>query len=111
MALLCMISLMALATAPGCVNGRIYTHVTEPLLTNFDRTPMVAEGAEGDVIKIEYNSLQVQWNNNAIGDIAKKAGFQEVYYADKETISILGIWTSTYVHVYGARNVATSDGS
>lgn len=90
----------------GCVSGRIYTNVTEPLTTNFSETPVMGDKGKGDVIKIEYNSMQVQFNDNSIGHIAKKAGLEEIHYADKQTISILGIWTSTYVHVYGTRNLA-----
>ena len=38
------------------------------------------------------------------GEIAKEHGFETVYYADLETLSVLGVWTQQYVHVYGTRN-------
>ena len=93
----------------GCVSGLAYTHVTRPLTTHFNRTP-VGDGcvAEGDVkdLNLRYNAclfVRVLWDENSIGSIAKQAGFEEIYYADLETFSILGIWTQYSVHVYGSK--------
>ena len=97
------VAALTLLVATGCVRGRIYSHTTEPLTRNYDQTPVVEATDQGDVYKIEYNNLSVEWNDNSIGAIAEKAGFDEVYYADVETMSILGIWTTTWVHVYGRR--------
>ena len=38
---------------------------------------------------------------NGIGELGRRGGFDEVFYADLEVRSILGIWTQTWVHVYG----------
>ena len=87
------------------MRGLIYTHMTEPLTTHFNRTP-VADGyvAEGDVKELRYNAaLRVFWDENSIGSIAKQAGFDEIYYADFETFSVLGIWTQYRVHIYGTK--------
>jgi len=87
------------------MNGLIYTNVTEPLTTNFKRTP-VGDGDEGDsnVKEIRYNFYaRVIWDENSIGSIAKEAGFREVYYADLQTFSLLGIWTQYRVRVYGSK--------
>jgi hypothetical protein len=89
----------------GCMRGLVYTHVTRPLTTHFDRTP-VADGyhAASDVKELRYNAyLRVLWDENSIGSIAKEAGFDEIYYADLETFSVLGIWTQYRVHVYGTK--------
>ncbi len=93
----------------GCVSGLAYTHVTRPLTTHFNRTP-VADGfvAEGDVkdLNLRYNTflfVRVIWDENSIGSIAKEAGLREIYYADLETFSVLGIWTQYTVHVYGSK--------
>ena len=89
----------------GCMRGLVYTHVTRPLTTHFDRTP-VADGfvADGDVKELRYNAyLRVLWDENSIGSIAKQAGFTQIYYADLETFSVLGIWTQYRVHVYGIK--------
>ncbi len=93
----------------GCTYGAIYTHVTRPLTTHFDRTP-VGNGfhAEGDVKELRYNAyLRVLWDENSIGSIAKDAGFKQIYYADLETFSVLGIWSQYRVHVYGVKGVPT----
>lgn len=96
----------------GCVRGLAYYHATEPLTTHFDRTP-VGDGfeAQGDVkdVNIRYNTflfVRVLWDENSIGSIAKDAGLKEIYYADLETFSVLGIWTQYTVHVYGAKEIA-----
>ena len=85
------------------MHGLAYTHITQPLTTDFHRTP-VANGfaAKGDVKELRYNAyLRVLWDENSIGSIAKDAGLSEIYYADLETFSVLGIWTQYRVHVYG----------
>ena len=89
----------------GCMHGLVYTHFTQPLTTHFNRTP-VGDGfvAEGNVKELRYNAyLRVLWDENSIGSIAKQAGFSEIYYADLETFSVLGIWTQYHVHVYGIK--------
>lgn len=87
----------------SCVAGSIYTHTVEPLTTNFHNTPVVDDAAgEGDVKQIDYY-VRVSWSANAIGEIAKANGFDEVHYADLETLSVLGLWTQRWAHVYGTR--------
>jgi len=88
---------------PGCVSGLIYTHVTTPLDLDLNNTPVFTgrqQAGKGDTKTIRYY-VQIDWDSNAIGDIAKKAGLTEVHYADLETLSVLGIWTQKTVHVYG----------
>ncbi len=92
----------------GCMQGLIYTHTTRPLTTHFDRTP-VGNGSEGegDVKEVRYNLyLRVLWDENSIGTIAKESGFDEIYYADIETFSVLGIWNQYRVHVYGRKQAS-----
>ncbi len=89
----------------GCAPGMIYTHITQPLTTHFNDTPMGDRFvAEGDVKELRYGMfLRTLWDENSIGSIAKDAGFEEIYYADLETFSVLGIWTQYRVHVYGTK--------
>ena len=87
----------------------VYTHVTRPLTTNFDRTPG-ADGfdAKGDGKELRYNSnMRVIWDVNSIGAVAKHAGLDELYYADLETFSVLGVWTQYRVRVYGRKGSAS----
>lgn len=103
--------LVALALAPllsACMVGRIYQHTHEPLDTNFSRTPVfTGKGEVGQAavshVHVPMTSVQIDllWNSNAIGDVMKRHGLEEVYYADLETFSILGIWNEYTVYAYG----------
>lgn len=98
------VCILGLALAlTGCTTGLIYTHITTPLDINFNNTPVFTgrrETGKGDTKKIQYY-VAIEWESNAIGDIMKKAGLKEVYYADLEILSVLGIWTQRWVNVYG----------
>ena len=86
----------------GCGIGLIYTHRTTPLTTDFHQTPVGTDTGDGDVKTIRYY-LQVQWDENGIGEIAKRNGIDEIYYADLETLSVFGIWNRAYVRIHGKR--------
>ena len=96
------IALLATTLASaGCVGGgAIYTNVTRPLTTSFDEAQFVQESAEGNTKQFRYQ-VDFNWDSRAIGDIAKKAGLTEVYYADETVLSVLGVWTQRFVTVYG----------
>ena len=96
--LLTRITLLGLVTAS--VSGCIYRHTVEPLTLNFLDTPSAIREASGDTKKVTYY-VDVQWDKNGIGAIAQKNGFEEVYYADLETLSVLNYWTQQWVHIYG----------
>ncbi len=101
----------ALVLAPllsACMVGRIYQHTHEPLDTNFSSTPVFTGkdqigSAAVTHVHVPMTSVQVDllWNSNAIGDVMKRNGLEEVYYADLETFSILGIWNEYTVYAYG----------
>jgi hypothetical protein len=101
--------LAALAPLGGCMTGLIYTHTVVPLTTNFRGGTPVFTGklneGESDVkdLRIPWPvSMDVRWHSNAIGDIAKREGIEEIYYADIEHLSVLfAIWRQDTVHVYG----------
>jgi PBP1b-binding outer membrane lipoprotein LpoB len=87
-------------------SGCVYIHTVEPLTLNMDRTPMTSVEKEGSLKLISFPPLSgayqlVAWDSAAIGDVAKKQGMQEVYFADLETLSILRIWNRYTIHVYG----------
>lgn len=88
------------------LQGCVYVHTVQPLTLNMDRTPVVAEEKSNSLKLITFphmggSTRLVAWDSAAIGDIAKKQGMQEVYFADLETLSILRIWNQYTVHVYG----------
>jgi len=94
--------LLALLSTTACTNGFVYRHTTQPLSRDFRQTPVVhGEPARNDLKQFRYRYLDFRWESNSIGDIARKAGVETIYYADVETLSILGVWTQTWVLVYG----------
>jgi hypothetical protein len=99
---------VSLACALPALAGCIYAHTTRPLTTDLHGAPVVDEEASGDVKRFQYY-VRVAWDSNAIGEIAKEHGFEEVYYADLETLRILGIWTQRWVHVYGRKAASDAD--
>ncbi len=92
---------LLIVSLTGCGMGLLYTHTISPLDLNSNQTPLVIESEEGDVKHLSYSLVDVQWDSNAIGDIARENGIETVYFADIEFFSILGIWTQDTVHIYG----------
>jgi hypothetical protein len=90
------------AGATAALSGCLYVHTVEPLTTDFHDTRVVSATGRGDVKQIDYY-VRLTWSANAIGEIAKQQGFDEVHYADLETLQILGIWTQQWAHVYGTK--------
>lgn len=84
----------------SCGTAAWYHHVTLPLDTNYRDTPVVTAKSKGDTKQFRYY-VDVNWDSNGIGDIAREAGFKKVYYADRTVLSIAGIWTQVFVTVYG----------
>ncbi len=95
-----MARLMALAALCLVLSGCIYSHTVAPLMTDFAGTPAGNGGSSGDIKAVTFY-VSVEWDKNGIGTIAKKHGIEEIYYADIETISVLGYWKQKRVYVYG----------
>lgn len=105
------LSLLVMLLTTGCqeylLHGLVYTHVTIPLTSNLDRTPVPQhpDKGQGRMIRITEPftgyGLYTEIYSNAIGDIARKHGVNTVYFADQELYSILGVWTSSTIHIYG----------
>lgn len=95
-----MVRLIALVALNLLLTGCIYSHTVAPLMTDFAETPAGNGGGSGDIKTVTFY-VSVEWDKNGIGTIAKKHGIEEIYYADIETISVLGYWTQKRVHVYG----------
>ena len=87
--------------ASACARGLVFSYVVLPLDTNFDRTPVVERSASDDTKKLQYRGVRVEWGDEGIGAIARKNGLHTVYYADLETLNVLGVWTQRWVRIYG----------
>ncbi len=86
--------------------GAIYNHVTAPLDTNMSGHELDVSSDTGRQFRhgtkhVVINSLRVDWGEQGIGQTAKRHGFKQVRYADVEVLSILGIWSQTWLHLYG----------
>ncbi len=91
--------------------GLLYTHVVRPLDVNAHDTrttdtpraiPLSRVDPTGDNIKhISYSLVNVVWGEASVHEMARAAGFEEVLYADLETLTVLAFWTQRWVHVYG----------
>ena len=106
-----LLCLMGCGTGP--LVGLAYTNVKMPLSKDLNRTPFKNKHATGRIIKVKepfsgYGAY-AEIHSNAIGEIAKKHGIGTVYFADQELFSILGIWTTTEVIIYGSSLVESSD--
>jgi len=91
-----------LISLSGC--AVIYSHTTMPLDLNHDATKceMDMEDGEDNIKHFRYDIVDVRWDSNAIGEVARDHGINTVYYADMEELSLLfGIWNQHTVHVYG----------
>lgn len=103
------LSLVLLALSTGCgfgPRGFVYTDMTYPLVTNMERTPVGSKEARISTKKIKEPvsglNVSVEWNSRAIGDAARQAGMERIYYADLHTISVLGgLWEEREIVVVG----------
>jgi hypothetical protein len=85
----------------GCGVGIIYTHTRQPLSLDMHRTTIVQTEKAGDIRHIQVGWAGVAWDSAALGDIAKKNGMNELYFADLETLRVLTVWNQYIVHLYG----------
>ena len=84
--------------------GVLYTHKVEPLTHHYTpiQVAQADQNSSGDTTELQFRYVSVLWGKNAIGEVAKKAGFQTISYADIERRSILfGIWSRNIVRIYG----------
>ena len=59
-------------TLAGCIPGAIYTHTIQPLSTDLNLTPVAGGGAKrGDVKQVRFRMVDVRWDENAIGELAR----------------------------------------
>jgi len=83
--------------------GLLYTHTVRPLTSHREPVDVATYGsAKGNIKQIQFQQVTIIWDDNAIGEIAKRGGIEKIHYADLETKSfLLNIWTRNTVHVYG----------
>lgn len=111
---LAVLLLLALVS-PGCslVFGgpaAIYHHTVEPLDLNATGLELGQAHKSRSTVRIEpYSYLVVEAGNRGIGEIARRYGFLTVDHADLEILSVMGVYTQRFVHVYGTRALPVED--
>jgi hypothetical protein len=104
LAMAAMVCLCGCGTGP--LVGLVYTNVKLPLTKDLKSTPMPEYPPSSDriiEIKEPFTGLGIytRVSSNALGDIARQNGVDPLYFADQEVFSILGIWKTQRVFLYG----------
>jgi len=85
--------------------GFLFTYARIPYTHDLNNTAMTDFEADGRVVRIKEPltgyGIYTELNTNAIGDIAARHGIHEVYFADLEILSILGIFNHNKLYIYG----------
>jgi hypothetical protein len=85
----------------GCTTAILFQHTREPLTRDHHATPSAVTGAESDIKHIQVPYVGIMWGDAALADIAREKGMRELYYADRELLSVLTIWRQYTIHLYG----------
>jgi hypothetical protein len=106
LAMVVLLCLTGCGTAPPLV-GLVYTDVKLPFTQNLNATPVpTAPPASDRIVEIKEPftglGLYARVSVNAIGEIALQNGVETLYFADQEVFSILGVWKTHRVFLYGA---------
>jgi len=94
------------ACSTGPLVGVLYTNVRLPLTRDLNATPApVGPPMSNRVLEVKEPlsglGLYARVNTNAIGDIARQNGVDPLYFADQRVFSILGIFKTHRVYLYG----------
>ena len=84
--------------------GILFSEYAAPLTVNFNETPAlkkVSTSCTSQIFDPFFTQMSIAWDDAAIGQIAKEGGLNEVAYADYEFKSILGVFNTFTVNVYG----------
>jgi len=107
---LILLAMAVLVCLSGCgtgpLVGLVYTNVKLPLTRDLKSTPLPGFPPSSDrIIEIKEPfsglGLYARVSSNALGDIARQNGVDPLYFADQEVFSILGIWKTQRVFLYG----------
>src|SRR3990172_1181459 len=83
-------------TAAAAKAGNITT------VNHMDHIELAPASGQGDIKQIALYGISVTWGDDSIGSAAREKGLTELYYADREILSVMfGIWKQETIHVYG----------
>ena len=97
---------LLLLLLPGCVgNGLLYTRVTEPATLNFDKTPVGSKRVLIQSYRLQEPvtgyGVSTEWEADPVKTAARQAGVTNLFFADMQTLSILGVYRQRTLIVYG----------
>ncbi len=95
----------------GPLIGMVYTNVKLPLTEDLNATPVPDTPPDTDRIveikePISGVGMYARVSVNAIGEIALQNGVETLYFADQEIFSIVGVWKTHRVFLFGAPAVS-----
>jgi len=105
-----LVAMMLIGCLTGCgtgpLIGMVYTNVKLPLTEDLNATPVPDTAPDTDrVVEIKEPisgaGMYARVSVNAIGEIALQNGVETLYFADQEVFSILGVWKTHRVYLYG----------
>lgn len=102
----CLLSAVLLLMS-GCVSrGFLYTHVTDPASGEFHRTPVGSKRIFVRTFRVQEPvtgyGVSAEWDADPVKTAALQAGVTNLYFADVETLSILGgLYRARTLIIYG----------
>ena len=99
--------LLVLPLLSGCLSGRLYYDVVEPLSVNFRAAPVGSKQCVLPLHRVKEPvsgyGISAEWDVDSIVTRARKAGISTIYYADIRTFSILSdLYSRKDIIIYGA---------
>ena len=87
------------------LRGMVFTRIKVPFSEDLVNSPVIEVHRGGKILQVKDPvsgyGFYARWDSNAIGDIAKWYNLKEVYFADMEIFSILGVWRREKILIYG----------
>lgn len=102
----CLLSLVLLLLS-GCLSrGLLYTRVTDPATGEFHQTPVGSKRIFVRTFRVQEPvtgyGVSAEWAADPVKTAALQAGVTNLYFADVETLSILGgLYRARTLIIYG----------
>jgi len=98
--------LLLILPLAGCLSGRLYHDVVEPLSVNFNNTPVGSKRCVLNTHRVKEPfsgyGISAEWDSAAAADQLRGAGISKVCYTELHTFSILwDVYTRKQIIVYG----------
>ncbi len=100
-----LVVILVLTVLTGCgTTGLIYTNTVAPYSKQFNDTPVGSKRCvlEDHIrVRMPFSGMNAEWTTEYILKEARKAGINNIYYIDLNTVSfVLGIYTLKRLYIY-----------